>query len=33
MREEERIFRGLLFASEDEELVKKKQKSHRLSQE
>ena len=33
MREEERIFKGLLFASEDEELVKKKLKSHRLSQE
>ena len=33
MTEEERIFNGMLFASEEPELVEKKLKSHRLSQE
>ena len=33
MTEEERIFRGGLFASEVPELVEKKRKAHRLSQE
>ncbi len=33
MTEEERIFKGMLFASEEPELVEKKLKSHRLSQE
>ena len=33
MTEEERIFRGMLFASEEPELVEKKRKAHRLSQE
>ncbi len=33
MKEEERIFKGMLFASEEPELVKKKLKAHRLSQE
>lgn len=33
MTEEERIFAGKLFASEVPELVKKKEKAHRLSQE
>ena len=33
MTEEERIFTGMLFASEEPELVEKKLKSHRLSQE
>lgn len=33
MTEEERIFSGMLFASEEPELVEKKQKAHRLSQE
>ena len=32
MTEEERIFNGMLFASEEPELVKKKLKSHRLNQ-
>ena len=32
MTEEERIFRGELFASEEPELVEKKQRAHRLSQ-
>ena len=33
MTEEERIFRGMLFASEEPELVEKKLKAHHLSQE
>ena len=33
MTEEERIFKGMLFASEDPELVEKKLKAHRLSQQ
>lgn len=33
MTEEERIFMGMLFASEEEELIEKKLKAHRLSQE
>lgn len=33
MREEERIFSGQLFASEAPELVEKKEKAHRLSQD
>ncbi len=33
MTEEERIFSGLLYASEEPDLVEKKIKSHRLSQE
>ena len=33
MTEEERIFRGMLFASEEPELIEKKLKAHRLSQE
>lgn len=33
MTEEERIFKGMLFASEEPELVEKKLKAHRLSQE
>lgn len=33
MTEEERIFSGMLFASEEPELVEKKRKAHRLSQE
>ena len=33
MTEEERIFSGKLFASEDPELIAKKRKAHRLSQE
>lgn len=33
MTEEARIFSGMLFASEEPELVEKKQKAHRLSQE
>ena len=33
MTEEERIFKGELFASEVPELVAKKLKAHRLSQE
>lgn len=33
MREEERIFYGQLFASEAPELVEKKEKAHRLSQD
>ena len=32
MTEEERIFRGELFASEEPELVEKKRRAHRLSQ-
>ena len=33
MNEEQRIFEGRLFASEVPELVEKKRKAHRLSQE
>ena len=33
MTEEERIFNGMLFASEEPELIEKKLKAHRLSQE
>lgn len=33
MTEEERIFKGMLFASEEAELIEKKLKAHRLSQE
>ena len=33
MTEEERIFKGMLFASEEPELIEKKLKAHRLSQE
>lgn len=33
MTEEERIFKGMLFASEEAELVEKKRKAHRLSQQ
>ena len=33
MTEEESIFRGMLFASEEPELIEKKLKAHRLSQE
>ena len=33
MREEERIFSGMLFASEESELIEKKLKAHRLSQQ
>ena len=33
MTEEERIFSGMLFASEEPELIEKKLKAHRLSQE
>ena len=33
MTEEERIFTGMLFSSEEPELVEKKRKAHRLSQE
>lgn len=33
MTEEERIFNGMLFASEDPSLIEKKRKAHRLSQE
>ena len=32
MTEEERIFKGMLFASEEPELIEKKLKAHRLSQ-
>ena len=33
MTEEERIFKGMLFASEEPELIEKKLKAHRLSKE
>ena len=33
MSEEDRIFNGMLFASEEPELVEKKRKAHRLNQE
>ena len=33
MTEEERIFKGMLFASEEPELIEKKLRAHRLSQE
>ena len=33
MTEEERIFNGMLFSSEEPELVEKKLKAHRLSQQ
>jgi len=33
MTEEERIFQGLLFSSEEPELIAKKERAHRLSQE
>ena len=33
MTEEERIFRGMLFSSEEPELIEKKERAHRLSQD